>query len=505
MIAFTKRISMANLANQANEEYRQKLRHRNVSNPTGEAGENSLQPNPPQQPNSPAQIKEGSETGDTGCIGDLETDTVNSSQQPQQTQPQPQPQLAKIIPVVNMASFEDGDMDDKLNLLMVAMNTINTNFHIKFENLEKKLTDDGGVFSRLSVLEGNYDELLARIDDAEGNIAIATDNQTKISQLEGQVANMVDEIAVLKGLIQVQDANWRENNKKIVDLTARSMANNVIISGLTGEDAKEDCKAKVLEFLRGKLLMTVEDNEIKVAHRLGGPPKSDKPRLMVIRCGLGLRNRIFTFTKNLKGITNAQGDYYMVRPQLPEPLHSEKMDREDQLRSIKKANEAIPEDQKERRTAVSIKNRVLYVNKIPQKQHIKAPTVQEMFNISKNDQKKLEDIKFSSTEAIVDKASSFRGHALRVTNSTEIRLAYKKLRLLYPESNHVVMAYSVKTYVGFDDHGEFGAGKRLQRIITGQGYKNVAVFVTREYGGSHIGPRRFLHMEKVAKDALSSI
>ena len=99
----------------------------------------------------------------------------------------------------------------------------------------------------------------------------------------------------------MQDTTLKECKNKIVDLTARSMSNNVTISGLTGDNAEEkECEKKVLNFLRNEVSMEVEDSEIIVAHRIGGPPKGEKPRLMVVRCKPSLRNRIFKYTRNLK-------------------------------------------------------------------------------------------------------------------------------------------------------------------------------------------------------------
>ena len=119
----------------------------------------------------------------------------------------------------------------------------------------------------------------------------------------------------------------------------------------------------------------------------------------------------------------------------------------------------------------------------------------------------MDKLQIKSSEAVNDKASVFRGHALKVNNSSEIRLAYKKMKLMYPESNHIMMGYSMKKYVGNCDDGEFGAGKRLQKIVSENPRANgtTVVFVTREFGGIHLGPRRFIHIERVAREAMTSL
>ena len=84
-------------------------------------------------------------------------------------------------------------------------------------------------------------------------------------------------------------------------------------------------------------------------------------------------NRIFQFTKNLKGLKNELDQYFFVDLQLPEPLKSEKIDREQKLRKIKKENDEIPEENKVNRKEVKIKNKTLYVNSVPQRPYVYPP------------------------------------------------------------------------------------------------------------------------------------
>ena len=300
------------------------------------------------------------------------------------------------------------------------------------------------------------------MDDAEEKLATVNMHTTNINLLEQKISKLNDDVATLKGLVQVQDMELKDCKSKIVTLTARNMQNNVLITGIMGDNTEEkDCKQKVLCFVREKLLMTVEEDDVVVAHRID---KNDgtKPRTMVVRCTQKLRDRIFDYTKNLKDVKNSNGDYYNVKPQLPEPLLSEKICREEQLKAIRKANDLLPEDQMHKKVSAYIKNRTLYINKIPQRQHVQAPSVQDIFNITEEDNEKMKDIKFETSNVIADKASLFRGFATRINNTAQIRLAYRKLKLLYLESNHIMMAYVVKNYLGNDDNGEFGASKKMK-------------------------------------------
>ena len=236
------------------------------------------------------------------------------------------------VPVIAMDYFRKVETGDKLDLLMAAINKINTNFHYKFEALSKTLCQDmarhtRSVNAEVNKLQRLQRETKARVDDIESNLPnmIHTTQeiqklndqthptilalQRKIDLLESNQGRMNDDIAVLKGFSQAQEKHITENKKKITTLTARSMAQNIMIYGLTSDIGdEENCKELTLDFFHTK--------------------------------------HIFNYTKNLKGIQNDVGDFYRVQMQLPEPFLTEKCERDDKMRGIKKANAAIPDEEK---------------------------------------------------------------------------------------------------------------------------------------------------------------
>ena len=270
------------------------------------------------------------------------------------------------------------------------------------------------------------------------------------------------------------------------------------------EASKEESKTVALNFLRIKMNMTLDDEEVEVAHRLGSKV-STKPRPMVIRCKPSLRDRIFNYTKNLKDLKNDQDDYFSVKPQLPEPLQTERKEREERIKEVKKANAQIPDEEAEKRIKIEVKNKTLYLNGVAQKVHIKPPTVQDVFEMSSKEQQKAEEINFAISTAEEERESVFRAAAVRVKNSTEIRIAYKKVKHLFPESDNVILAYVLKDHTGWSDDYEHGAGKKTLQLLLNRGQTYTAVFILRKFGGIHLGPRRFLYMQKVAKEALDKL
>ena len=371
-------------------------------------------------------------------------------------------------PVIEMKDFQQVNMNKKLNLLMMAINKINSSFHHKFEDLLKKLTIVERSFdSKVSNLQTEVSELQNLFDDKEKGITPRMHDVeievsgilTRVDNLEEKVATMQNEMAILKGTVQVHEKQLTSNAAKITDLTFCSMANNVLITGLIGNTKEENCKEKVYTFFTQQLKMDLQQDDIIVAHRLGKKVPG-KLRQMVVCCTHQLRKNIFANTKNLKDITNANGDYYNVKPQYPEPIATVRREQQEMITAIKKANSQ--EVEHEKKTQFELKSRILYVDGKARKQHIFPPTMKDIFNIDVATQNKMEKLVIKDAPPIEEKHSVFTGYALAVNNVTEIKLAYKRIKQLSPEADHIMMAYNIKNYSGYHDAGEHGARKRLQ-------------------------------------------
>ena len=112
---------------------------------------------------------------------------------------------------------------------------------------------------------------------------------------------------------------------------------------------------------------------------------------------------------------------------------------------------------------------MLVVNNVPQKQHIFPPTVQQVFSLPHQELEKLDQIKLVHTAVTEEKHSRFRGHACRAKSTQEVKMAYQKLCLLYPESDHIMLAYAVKTYMGHHNNREYGASRKMLQILSNRG------------------------------------
>lgn len=154
------------------------------------------------------------------------------------------------------------------------------------------------------------------------------------------------------------------------------------------------------------------------------------------------------------------------------------------------------------------------------------------------------------SQPIVDRKSTFIGHAIRVTDEREVPLVIHELlsdKKVAKAAHPAMFAYRVVRDVGgvagrvvaagtsfpllaalpflrfprhrrsslvrqkchdradeadCDDDGETAAGSRLAHLLDILELENVLVVVSRWYGGVHLGSDRFKHINQAARDAL---
>ena len=220
-------------------------------------------------------------------------------------------------PVIDMVHFKQVDHDDKLDLIMAAINKVNTNFYYKFEEVQRSLTNkDDGIIPRMEKIEKWYEttkgevgqipemvktteEASARLDAMEEQLPVIEQLKKSVEQLGAATAELEDDMTLLKGVLQTQDKKLMQAQEEVVALKKRSMKNNIIINGILGDSKEETadmCKEKVLELMRTQMKMTVDDGEVIVAHRLGKiQPNLPYERSIVVRCQHDLRERVFNF------------------------------------------------------------------------------------------------------------------------------------------------------------------------------------------------------------------
>ncbi|EGV62197.1 hypothetical protein PSN45_000917 [Yamadazyma tenuis] len=113
------------------------------------------------------------------------------------------------------------------------------------------------------------------------------------------------------------------------------------------------------------------------------------------------------------------------------------------------------------------------------------------------------------SDAVVDRGSTFIGFAKEVHSLEEAETAIDLLvtEKKISKASHNMTAWRIKgeggvQYQDCDDDGESAAGSRILHLLTMMDLWNVVVVVSRWFGGTHIGPDRFKHINSAARDAI---
>lgn len=113
-------------------------------------------------------------------------------------------------------------------------------------------------------------------------------------------------------------------------------------------------------------------------------------------------------------------------------------------------------------------------------------------------------------EVIIDRNSRFQGHIAPVFHVKQTKLILSRLKesKKIATATHNIYAYKILKeeasghptyYQSCEDDGEIHAGSRLLHLLQIVEAKNVMVVVTRWYGGVHLGPDRFKHINNCAR------
>lgn len=114
------------------------------------------------------------------------------------------------------------------------------------------------------------------------------------------------------------------------------------------------------------------------------------------------------------------------------------------------------------------------------------------------------------SDPIVDRKSTFVSFAKKVESIDDVETCLNQLMedKRCARANHAMRAWRIKDsktnvqYQDCDDDGETAAGGRMLHLMTIMDAWNVIVVCCRWFGGVHIGPDRFKHINSATRDVL---
>lgn len=212
---------------------------------------------------------------------------------------------------------------------------------------------------------------------------------------------------------------------------------------------------------------------------------------------------IYKKTERLKTVNRGRDHPYFVADQLPETWAEKRKTNN----FFKQLNSKLPQAQQHK---VDIKKGTLIINDTPFSPEVRAPTVVQLCGLTPERKRVLRDLEILQKGRKDVDDSVFAGFAAEAYSTQMIQKMYEAMFLRVPDATHIICAYrlpgvDIATNQGFVDNGEHGAGRALLSMLIKAKATNTVVFVTRHYGGRHIGAQRFQLIEKVAQVALAEL
>ena len=159
------------------------------------------------------------------------------------------------------------------------------------------------------------------------------------------------------------------------------------------------------------------------------------------------------------------------------------------------------------RLKISIRKRKLFVNNEFVKPKVEIPTAADILTMDQKEINELKDTKVYEGKMHEEAGSEFGVYFQRVKTEDDVQKGYAKMKLKFGDATHIVTAYKLENAVGpykqaYIDDGEAGAGRVVLNKLKQSETENLAIFVTRYYGGMHMGKRRFEIYAMLAREAI---
>ena len=310
------------------------------------------------------------------------------------------------------------------------------------------------------------------------------------TSVEAQV-ELTKQVQHLSNIVTKQDKLIDNLSSKCTKLEKHSMQNNIVVYNAL-EHNNEDPQQAVHSALASKGVSNIK-LDIERAHRLG-PKRSHGPRPLVARLHRQSQvSEVLKATRPLPGNRPQKGSIKFA-PQTPEASRFER---------IKLAEYAYLEKQKDKKAEVEYRYDHIKVDGRVVKDNLVPPTAESILTRSITEDDRMGSAKFYTTEIKCEKASKFQILCSKIKTVEDAAKAYKAVHRYRSAASytHLVSAYRTSTgEQGWADDNEHGMGKYIYGIMKEKGFNNAIVFLARDYGGYHLGPRRFTIVSELMKE-----
>lgn len=359
------------------------------------------------------------------------------------------------------------------------------------------------INNKLERLNKQGDELKSELHGEDGiytKLDHLSNVESNVTDLKEENKDIKIELQILKAVVTKQGAMIDELKKKVVDLTDRSMKNNLLCHNLPEQD-QENIEQRIQDVLRQKLGLTNRHVIIERIHRIGfKSPNGCRPIVMK----LNNYKDVEAILQLGKDKLPKGKDLIRFTPQTPTEIHETRKN----LYSVIDAVKATSPEAK-----FNIKKDKLIINSEVYRTPLPTPTPTDVLNIPTEEKIALaHNVPVYEGECVRKQGSRFVACVTPIKSFDDARAAYKRILLndSYMTATHnVACAILYNPFTGkcdthHADDSEWGAGKFITQHLIHCNARNIAVFLSRKYGGKHLGKDRFDCMKDAVNSALEA-
>ena len=356
-------------------------------------------------------------------------------------------------------------------------------------NLAALLNPEIDIMASLNRLEGTQNMMIKEVLSQMNSL---------ISQLQKTNTYLLDENTDLKkdlksikkrldlseGLITTLHNKVKQQNESILDLQCRSMRDNLVFTGLPAEP-NENPETTLKSFLSNKMKVP---NATKITfdrvHRSGPPSRQNRPIIAKLNPSSN-KGLILSCGKNLRGTD------FRVFEQLPQ--------------EVQERRKRLMPEFKKFKSDPSIKKVSWSVEKLIVDGRIHT-AADATLNLDSSHANVVCDIEHGPQ--INEGGSTFQAHCADVHRVEDVQIVMANLlqNKSLANATHNIFAYRIGNQFtsrdGLNDDGEHGGARKIMEVMEKNNIDNKMVIVTRWYGGSHIGQKRFEAIENCTKNII---
>ena len=325
--------------------------------------------------------------------------------------------------------------------------------------------------------------------------------QENFSTLNRKIIAIDNRAKLTRKAVIRHDKEISNNSRSINQQQLQSMRSNLLISGIK-EDKDEKCKDVVQTFFKEKMKIK-KDVHVATAHRIGKQRDNEYRTMKIVLSDARDKGAIYKHSKNLKDLTNENGDAFYINDQLPDVQAEHQRRCRDKIRINKTLIDAQQQSMEWKRGDFIVEGAKF-------QQKVVEPTCAEILEMDDNQLQKVLSVKLHQGDQRTKNGSTFLGFAMKAHTTEQVVLGYKQLKYRFLDATHLICGHrivdpDVAHMTDSVDGGELGAGRRLVKYLMEHSCENIAVFVVRFHRGPNLGPQRFDLINEAAKSAVDKM